>query len=79
MLKFDSKLFLINETINSAPKNLKFKNRCLTILPNYVGSVLDVHNGKNFIKILIKKEMVGHKLGEFAQTRKIYKFKRKNK
>ena len=35
-----------------------------------VGFVFGVHNGKNFIEVLIKEEMVGHRLGEFSLTRK---------
>ena len=49
------------------------------ILPNYVGLRLNVHAGQKFIPLHISKEMIGHKFGEFAQTRKkpIHKKKRK--
>jgi len=39
------------------------------ILPEMVGLTIAVHNGKQHGPILINDEMIGHKLGEFAQTR----------
>jgi small subunit ribosomal protein S19 len=41
-----------------------------TIIEDLVGHTIDVHNGKDFISVYIRPEMVGHKLGEFAPTRK---------
>jgi len=43
------------------------------IAPEMVGSVLAIHNGKNFIEVSIREEMVGHRLGEFSPTRKFVK------
>lgn len=40
------------------------------ISPEMVGFVIGVHNGKEHIPVKISEEMVGHKLGEFAKTRK---------
>jgi small subunit ribosomal protein S19 len=40
-----------------------------TVLPDFVGHTLAVHNGNKFIPIYISENMVGHKLGEFAPTR----------
>jgi small subunit ribosomal protein S19 len=42
--------------------------RC-TILPEFVGHTLAVHNGNKFLPIYISENMVGHKLGEFVPTR----------
>ena len=42
--------------------------RC-TVLPEFVGHTLAVHNGNKFIPIYVSENMVGHKLGEFAPTR----------
>ena len=39
------------------------------ISPDFVGQTIAVHNGKTFIPVYITENMVGHKLGEFAQTR----------
>jgi small subunit ribosomal protein S19 len=44
-----------------------------TISPEMIGFTFEVHNGKNFVKVFITDEMVGHKLGEFAPTRKFIK------
>lgn len=40
-----------------------------TIVPEFVGHTLAVHNGNKFIPVYISENMVGHKLGEFAPTR----------
>ena len=49
-------------------KVLKTWSRRSTILPEFVGHTLAVHNGKKFIPVYITENMVGHKLGEFAPT-----------
>jgi small subunit ribosomal protein S19 len=49
---------------------IKTWSRRSTIFPEFVGHTLAVHNGKEFIPVYITEEMVGHKLGEFSQTRK---------
>lgn len=41
-----------------------------TISPEMVGFRIGVHNGRQHVNILIVEDMVGHKLGEFAPTRK---------
>ena len=40
-----------------------------TIVPDFVGHTLAVHNGKKFIPVYVTENMVGHKLGEFSPTR----------
>ena len=44
--------------------------RASTITPEMVGFTIGVHNGKEHIPVFIGENMVGHKLGEFSQTRK---------
>jgi small subunit ribosomal protein S19 len=44
--------------------------RDMVILPEMVGLKIGVHNGKEFVVIEIKPEMIGHMLGEFSPTRK---------
>ena len=44
-------------------------SRNCTIIPQFVGHTIAVHNGKKFIPIYISENMVGHKLGEFSPTR----------
>ena len=48
---------------------LRTWSRRSTIIPQMVGLTIAVHNGLKFIPIYISENMVGHKLGEFAQTR----------
>ncbi len=50
-------------------KVLKTWSRRSTILPEFVGHTVAVHNGKKFIPVYITESMVGHKLGEFSFTR----------
>jgi small subunit ribosomal protein S19 len=49
---------------------LKTHCRDMVILPEMVGLTIMVHNGKEFQRVEIKPEMIGHYLGEFALTRK---------
>src|SRR5438046_3027719 len=50
-------------------KVLRTWSRRSTILPEFVGHTLAVHNGKKFIPVYVTENMVGHRLGEFAMTR----------
>lgn len=43
--------------------------RSCTVLPHFVGMRFLVHNGKQYVPLAITTDMVGHKLGEFANTR----------
>ena len=44
-------------------------SRRSTILPQFVGLTFAVHNGRKFIPVLVTEDMIGHKFGEFSQTR----------
>lgn len=44
--------------------------RSSTITPEMIGYTFGVHNGRSFVEVKIMEDMVGHKLGEFAPTRK---------
>jgi small subunit ribosomal protein S19 len=50
-------------------KVIRTWSRRSTILPEFVGHTVAVHNGKKFIPVYVTENMVGHKLGEFAATR----------
>src|SRR3954469_3918474 len=50
-------------------KVVKTWSRRSTVIPEFVGHTLAVHNGKKFIPVYVTENMVGHKLGEFAPTR----------
>jgi small subunit ribosomal protein S19 len=53
----------------SEKKVLRTWSRRSTIVPEFIGHTLAVHNGKKFIPVYITENMVGHKLGEFSPTR----------
>lgn len=65
---------LMNKVQNLNKENkktvIKTWSRRSTIFPEFVGHTFAVHNGKEFIPVYVTEEMVGHKLGEFALTRK---------
>ena len=48
---------------------IKTWSRRSTVLPDFVGITIAIHNGKQHIPIYVTENMVGHKLGEFALTR----------
>ena len=50
-------------------KVIRTWSRRSTVLPEFVGQTLAVHNGKKFIPVYVTENMVGHKLGEFSPTR----------
>ncbi len=55
-------------------KLIKTWSRRSTIVPEFIGVTIAVHNGKKFLPVLITENMIGHKLGEFAPTRTYYGF-----
>jgi small subunit ribosomal protein S19 len=58
-------------------KKTKTWSRRSTILPEFIGMQIDIYNGKKFVSLLINEDMVGHKIGEFAPTRKFAVHKKK--
>lgn len=54
---------------NNDRKPIKTWSRRSLVIPDMVGLTIGVHNGRVHMPILISENMVGHKLGEFAQTR----------
>ena len=67
----DEKLFLkVRRRIESGSHEpIKTWARRCTIIPEFVSFTFLVHNGKVFHKVFVTEDMVGHKLGEFSQTR----------
>jgi small subunit ribosomal protein S19 len=53
-------------------KVIKTWSRRSTIVPEFVGFTIAVHNGRKFIPVYVTENMIGHKLGEFAPTRTFY-------
>jgi small subunit ribosomal protein S19 len=48
---------------------IKTWSRACTIVPEFVGQKFMIHNGRQFVGVLVTEDMVGHRLGEFAPTR----------
>jgi small subunit ribosomal protein S19 len=67
----DNHLLKKVETVRatSDKRPVKTWSRRSTILPDFVGLTIAVHNGKQHIPVYISENMVGHKLGEFSLTR----------
>ncbi|CDY50105.1 BnaC01g43530D [Brassica napus] len=63
----------------NAALNRKIWSRRSTILPEYVDSSVRIYNGKTHVRCKITEGKVGHKIGEFAFTRKVTKHPRANK
>jgi len=65
------KLFRKVEKLEAVGRKEPIKTwaRACTICPEFVGHTFLVHNGKVFNKVFVTEDMVGHKLGEFSQTR----------
>ena len=67
----DEKLLIktVHQKERGGGESIRTWARACTIIPDFVGHTYLVHNGKNFVKVFVSEEMVGHKLGEFAPTR----------
>jgi small subunit ribosomal protein S19 len=68
--------FVHKSFFKSEKESLKSWSRSTMIVPSFVGLSLNVYNGQRFIQIKITNLMIGHKLGEFAHTRKTYYHKK---
>jgi small subunit ribosomal protein S19 len=66
-LKLLKKIDQLNKS--SQKKIIKTWSRASTIVPDFVGHTIAVHNGNKMIPVYITENMVGHKLGEFSPTR----------
>ena len=72
-LDHDTQVFFqkVKEAVDG--EELRTHLRDFPVIPQMVGKLVHIHNGKEFQKIGITTEMIGHKLGEFAHTRKSVK------
>lgn len=62
------KVLKLQKSANKKP--IKTWSRRSTITPDFVGMNFEIHNGKEFMPLYVTENMVGHKLGEFAPSRK---------
>ncbi len=56
--------------VQSGDKNIKTHCRDMVIVPQMLGQIIRVYNGKEYFPVIITLEMLGHYLGEFSLTRK---------
>jgi len=70
----DEKLFKKIKQLNDTreKKVIKTWTRSCVIFPELVGHTIAVHNGKDHVPVYVSENMVGHRLGEFAPTRKFH-------
>ena len=66
---FDSSILRVSKTANFN-ESCKIWSRRSVILPQFVDKTFAIHNGKQFVRLKVNEEMIGHKFGEFALTRK---------
>jgi len=67
----DAKLVKKVDTVRATgdKRPIKTWSRRSTVMPDFVGLTIAVHNGKQHIPVYVTENMVGHKLGEFSLTR----------
>jgi small subunit ribosomal protein S19 len=66
----DAKLVKKIAALGGQKRVIKTWARASQIAPEFVGHTFAVHNGKDHIPVFVTEAMVGHRLGEFAPTRK---------
>ncbi|HLF54532.1 MAG TPA: 30S ribosomal protein S19 [Candidatus Nanoarchaeia archaeon] len=58
------------ETLRETKKDIRTHCRDMIIIPEMVGRIIKIHNGKDWVPINIMTEMLGHRLGEYSMTAK---------
>ena len=73
--------FIFNNIYKSfkLDSELEMTSKNSIVIPSNLYKRLNIYNGKNFTKITLNENMIGHKLGEFVLTRKYGKYKSKKK
>ena len=69
-LSEEAEKFLEKVRSNGGSKVVRTHCRSMYVLPEMVGTTIGVHNGRDFVKVEVIPEMIGHALGEFAPTRR---------
>ena len=77
MKKLDYVASSFLENLQKYKPKQKVHTRNTTCTPNTLNKNFSVYNGLTFLFVTVSEEMIGHKLGEFAQTRRRYVFKKK--
>ncbi|MDD3648147.1 MAG: 30S ribosomal protein S19 [Candidatus Dojkabacteria bacterium] len=77
----DEKLLIkvMKSNEDGSKKPIRTWKRATSVSPEMVGVTFEVYNGKTFVPVFVTESMVGHKLGEFAPTRKFSGHSKKGK
>lgn len=73
-----SKVENLKKTRDSKQKIILWSRRSV-VLPQFIGYSFNIHTGHKWVSLLVTEDMIGHKFGEFAPTRKFAKHKKKGK
>ena len=65
----DERLLVRVEKMGKAKEPIKTWSRDCTVVPEFISHTFLVHNGRQFTKVFVTEDMIGHKLGEFSPTR----------
>ena len=60
---------ILLKKIRKNEKNIETHCRDMVILPEMIGKPIKIHNGKEFVQVMMMDDMIGHYLGEFSLTR----------
>lgn len=79
--KWKGPFITLTKNLENLDKKKSFRkvSRNLTIIPKFIGHSFKIHTGNMYSEVLVIKEMIGHKFGEFSATRKSFAFKKKKK
>ena len=72
-------LYVKPDNYKKPSTTIPIMSRKTSIVPEFIGKTVKVHNGKKLKEIMLTKEMLKHKLGEFFRTRTEFEFKKKKK
>ena len=75
----DNYLFILSQKNIQLNRKIKIWSRRSMILPEFLNQNFEIHNGKQFVSLQVTEDMIGHKFGEFASTRKKTLHKKKLK
>ncbi len=70
MTKRQKKLLATIRAAKSPDKLIRTHDRDMIVVPEMVGRKMGIYNGKEYVPVTIVEPMLGHRLGEFSQSRK---------
>lgn len=71
----EKKLLVRIKKFKDSKKKIKTQSREMLVIPEMIGATIAIYNGKEYLPVTVTEEMLGHRLGEFALTRREIKHK----